>query len=92
VVNIGSQRSASDPNPDTHRENGLTPPADAECDKALGTGLGDRCQVTRDRSGSLKEQIALGGGELTWRAGPLEKGGGLCHGTSGNGYAFLVLF
>ena len=32
------------------------------------------------------------GGELTWRAGPLAKGPGLCHGTGGNGYAFLKLF
>jgi len=31
------------------------------------------------------------GGELTWRAGPLTKGAGLCHGTAGNGYAFLKL-
>jgi hypothetical protein len=31
-------------------------------------------------------------GELTWRAGPLVKGPGLCHGTAGNGYAFLKLF
>ena len=31
------------------------------------------------------------GGELTWRAGPLAKGAGLCHGTAGNGYAFLKL-
>ena len=40
----------------------------------------------------LDEDLALAGGELTWRAGPLEKGAGLCHGTAGNGYAFLVLF
>jgi lantibiotic modifying enzyme len=40
----------------------------------------------------LDEDLALGGGELTWQAGPLEKGAGLCHGTAGNGYAFLVLF
>jgi hypothetical protein len=32
------------------------------------------------------------GGELTWRAGPLTTGLGLCHGTAGNGYAFLALF
>jgi hypothetical protein len=32
------------------------------------------------------------GGELTWRAGPLRKGANLCHGTAGNGYAFLKLF
>jgi hypothetical protein len=30
-------------------------------------------------------------GELVWRAGPLRKGGGLCHGTAGNGCAFLAL-
>ena len=40
----------------------------------------------------LDDDLALGGGELTWRAGPLEKGAGLCHGSAGNGYAFLVLF
>lgn len=32
------------------------------------------------------------GGELVWRAGPLAKGAGLCHGTAGNGYALLHLF
>ena len=37
-------------------------------------------------------ELLLEGGELTWRAGPLAKGGGLCHGTAGNGYAFLKLF
>jgi hypothetical protein len=31
-------------------------------------------------------------GELTWKAGPLTKGAGLCHGTAGNGLAFLSLF
>jgi hypothetical protein len=30
-------------------------------------------------------------GELAWRAGPLRKGAGLCHGTAGNGCAFLAL-
>ncbi len=39
----------------------------------------------------LDEELALAGGELTWRAGPLRKGAGLCHGTAGNGYAFLAL-
>jgi hypothetical protein len=39
----------------------------------------------------LDEELALAGGELTWRAGPLAKGAGLCHGTAGNAYAFLVL-
>jgi hypothetical protein len=36
-------------------------------------------------------ELALGAGELTWQAGPLVKGPGLCHGTAGNGYAFLAL-
>jgi hypothetical protein len=36
-------------------------------------------------------ELLLGGGELTWEAGPLVKGAGLCHGTGGNGYAFLKL-
>ncbi len=31
-------------------------------------------------------------GETVWRAGPLAKGANLCHGTAGNGYAFLVLY
>jgi hypothetical protein len=37
-------------------------------------------------------ELLIAGGELTWRAGPLAKGSGLCHGTAGNGYAFLKLF
>jgi len=39
----------------------------------------------------LDEDLALAGGELTWRAGPVVKGASLCHGTAGNGYAFLTL-
>jgi hypothetical protein len=31
------------------------------------------------------------GAKLIWTAGPLAKGHGLCHGTAGNGYAFLKL-
>ena len=30
-------------------------------------------------------RLLVAGGELTWRAGPLRKGPGLCHGTAGNG-------
>jgi Lanthionine synthetase C-like protein len=40
---------------------------------------------------AMDEELALAGGELTWRAGPLAKGSSLCHGTAGNAYAFLVL-
>jgi Lanthionine synthetase C-like protein len=39
----------------------------------------------------LDLELAVAGGELTWRAGPLAKGPNLCHGTAGNAYAFLVL-
>jgi hypothetical protein len=31
-------------------------------------------------------------GRATWAAGPLRKGSNLCHGTAGNGYAFLKLY
>jgi hypothetical protein len=37
------------------------------------------------------DAILLAAGELTWTAGPLKKGPGLCHGTAGNGFAFLKL-
>jgi Lanthionine synthetase C-like protein len=38
------------------------------------------------------EELLIGGGKLTWEAGPLAKGSNLCHGTGGNGYAFLKLY
>ena len=38
------------------------------------------------------DDVLLAAGELTWRAGPLRKGSNLCHGTGGNGYAFLKLY
>jgi hypothetical protein len=42
----------------------------------------------------LDEELLLAGAELTWRAGPhgMEKGPCICHGTAGNGYAFLKTF
>jgi lantibiotic modifying enzyme len=39
----------------------------------------------------IPEPLLLGAGDLIWRAGPLRKGAGLCHGTAGNGFAFLKL-
>ena len=36
--------------------------------------------------------LMCAGAELTWRAGPLGKGPGLCHGTAGNGYALLEAY
>ena len=42
----------------------------------------------------LDEELLLAGAELVWRAGPPgeEKGHGICHGTSGNGFALLGAF
>jgi Lanthionine synthetase C-like protein len=37
------------------------------------------------------DRLMRAGGELVWQAGPLAKGANLCHGTAGNGYAFLAL-
>jgi hypothetical protein len=38
------------------------------------------------------EELLVEGGKFTWAAGPLAKGSNLCHGTGGNGYAFLKLY
>lgn len=42
-------------------------------------------------SGDELDTVLSAAGELVWRAGPLAKGAGLCHGTAGNGCAFLAL-
>ena len=42
------------------------------------------------RSPAMDEML-LRAGNLIWKAGPLAKGHGLCHGTAGNGYALLAL-
>lgn len=42
--------------------------------------------------GAELDELLLAAGEATWAAGPLAKGSNLCHGTGGNGYAFLKLF
>ena len=44
-----------------------------------------------DFPGDELDDLLLAAGELTWIAGPLTKGAYLCHGTGGNGYAFLKL-
>jgi hypothetical protein len=38
------------------------------------------------------DELLIAGAEATWAAGPLVKGPTLCHGTAGNGYAFLKLY
>jgi hypothetical protein len=45
-----------------------------------------------DLPGPRLDALLLAAGEATWVAGPLVKGANLCHGTGGNGYAFLKLF
>ena len=50
--------------------------------------------IVTSASTYLDEELLLAGAELPWRTGPpnLEKGPGICHGTAGNGYAFLKVF
>jgi hypothetical protein len=50
----------------------------------------DLVDFPRGRSPEL-EALLVAAGEATWAAGPLAKGHGVCHGTAGNGYAFLAL-
>lgn len=42
--------------------------------------------------GTALDDLLLAAGETIWSAGPLTKGSNLCHGTGGNGYAFLKLY
>lgn len=46
----------------------------------------------RPGASSIVDALLLGAGRAIWRAGPLIKGPGLCHGTAGNGYALLKLY
>lgn len=89
------------------RENGLANWAPRAAPGGLLAGVGDgliRAQWCHGAPGvvvslaGLAEddaelvELLLEAGELTWTAGPLAKGAGLCHGTAGNGVAFLKLF
>ena len=38
------------------------------------------------------DDLLVDAGRFIWATGPLTKGSGLCHGTGGNGYAFLKLY
>lgn len=42
--------------------------------------------------GSALDELLIAAGEAVWQAGQLDKGSNLCHGTAGNGYAFLKLY
>ncbi len=51
------------------------------------TGLSD---FPIKRSADMDDMLVKAGNAI-WNAGPLAKGAGVCHGTAGNGYAFLKL-
>jgi hypothetical protein len=53
-------------------------------------GPGIICRLGSTRSAPLRAML-VEAGELVWQAGPLVKRPGLCHGTDGNGFAFLKL-
>ncbi len=46
--------------------------------------------VSLPRAAALDE-LLVAGGELAWQAGPVAANASSCHGTAGNGYAFLRL-
>jgi hypothetical protein len=49
------------------------------------------CALARAPAQHDLDALLLAAGELVWEAGPLRGGAGLCHGTAGNGWAFLKL-
>lgn len=53
-------------------------------------GPGIVCRLAAAHDPQLR-RLLVDAGELVWQAGPLVKRPGLCHGTDGNGYAFLKL-
>ncbi|MFQ3248191.1 MAG: lantibiotic modifying enzyme [Arenicella sp.] len=63
------------------------------CHGAAGivTAMAGAPEIDLDDSKQL-DRLLEETGELIWQAGPLVKGSNICHGTSGNGYAFLYLF
>ncbi|RYD28689.1 MAG: lanthionine synthetase, partial [Verrucomicrobiaceae bacterium] len=68
---------------------GGTPPRVQWCHGAAG--------VVTSLAGLAPDDDAHGalmtaGGELVWTAGPVAGNAGLCHGTGGNGFAFLALW
>ena len=54
-------------------------------------GSPDELSQAEGRELELARDRIVAAAELTWQAGPLAKGPGLCHGTAGNGYALLAM-
>jgi lanthionine synthetase-like protein len=93
-ANRGAAPPLADLSPYTLREDGLAnwlPGDGAQPDEIRVQWCHGAPGMVAALGDLLDLEPALAGGELTWRAGPLAKGPGLCHGTAGNGYAFLVL-
>ena len=93
---LGNRRpvEAADLSPYELRENGLVnwkPTTAARPDEIRVQWCHGAPGMVATLGDLLDLDLAVAGGELTWRAGPLAKGPGLCHGTAGNAYAFLVL-
>jgi lantibiotic modifying enzyme len=63
------------------------------CHGAAGivTAMARTPKIDSEESKQL-DQLLAKTGELVWQAGPLVKGSNICHGTAGNGYAFLYLY
>ncbi|HVJ63710.1 MAG TPA: LanC-like protein [Bdellovibrionota bacterium] len=61
------------------------------CHGATGMVTDVSGSITAEESPSLDE-LFLKAANLVWRAGPLEKGPSLCHGTAGSGLACLKMF
>jgi len=51
-----------------------------------------RTPISNSANSELLDDLLDKAGQLVWQAGPLVKGANICHGTSGNGYAFLYLY
>jgi hypothetical protein len=93
--------SARDPSAPTGRAEGIETHAVSERPELAGPDGQIRVQWCAGAPGIviaawdyLDEELLLAGAELPWHTGPpgMEKGPGICHGTAGNGYAFLKVF
>ena len=94
LVNRGDVPTLADLSPYVLREDGLAnwlPREESRPDEIRVQWCHGAPGMIATLGDLLDLELALAGGELTWRAGPLAKGPSLCHGTAGNAYAFLVL-
>ncbi|WAQ94656.1 LANC2-like protein [Mya arenaria] len=58
------------------------------CPSSLGSSTGDKLLFGEDRY----LQAAVRCADVIWERGLLRKGHGICHGTTGNAYAFLAMY